>query len=244
MQQHAFAGDLSVKTLRIAFLLMLTLAGGGAAAGGAWAAETSIGGVAIKLPAPAGFCELSPSQPSDNRALTTFGGLLEKSGNRLLAVAADCRQLTDWRTGQRPLLDDYAQFQTPIADMDRVIASPKATIHETCATLRAQGKELNSSIAPDVKSGLEGTVKNLKMDTLEFIGVLAEDDTACYAAQAMKARAPNGTEKTQIILLAITVVTSKFIVVIRYGIYSGADATADLLTKWKGTVAAVYAANR
>lgn len=228
-----------MNVLRVGVVLALA-----AFASTAWAAETSIGGVSIKLPPPAGFCELSASQPADSRALTTWGGLLEKSGNRLLGIAADCRQLADWRVGRRPLLDDYAQFQTSIADVDQVVASPKAYIQDTCATLRAQGKELNSSIAPDVKSRLEGAVAKLKMNSLEFVGVLAEDDTACYAAQMMKARAPNGTDKTQIILLAITVVKSKSIIVIRYGVYAGEAATSDLLAKWKNTVAAFYAANK
>jgi hypothetical protein len=215
-----------------------------AVASGAWAAETSIGGVSINLPAPAGFCELSASQPADNRALTTFGGLLEKSGNRLLGFFADCQQLADWRAGKRPLLDDYAQFQTPISGMDRVVASPKAFIHETCATLRAQGKELNSNIAPDVKSKIERALANVKMDSLEFVGVLAEDDTACYAAQIMNAHVSNGADKTQIVLLALAVVKSKFIVLNRYRVYVGADAASDLLAKWKDTVAALYAANK
>src|SRR5262249_58123784 len=106
-----------------------------ALAGGAWAADVSIGGVAIKLPAPAGFCELTASQPSDNRVLTTFGGLLEKSGNRLLSVSADCQQLADWRVGKRPFLDDYAQYQATIASMDQTVPSPKTLIHQTHDTL-------------------------------------------------------------------------------------------------------------
>jgi hypothetical protein len=59
-----------------------------------------------------------------------------------------------------------------------------------------------------------------------------------------EARAPNGADKTQIILLAQAVVKSKFIVVIRYGVYTSVDATSDLLAKWKDTVAALYAANK
>src|SRR5262245_43039733 len=109
-----------------------------AIASGAWAADVSIGGVPITLPPPAGFCDLTASQPLDNHALTTLGALLETDGSRLLGVSADCQQLADWRAGKR-LLDDYAQFQTIIARMNQGVASPKAYIHEMCATLRAQG---------------------------------------------------------------------------------------------------------
>ena len=60
----------------------------------------------------------------------------------------------------------------------------------------------------------------------------------------LKARAPNGVDKTQIILLAEVVVKGKPIVVIRYSVYTSVDATSDLLAKWKDTVAALAAANK
>src|SRR5215831_5036404 len=211
-----------------------------AVASGAWAAEVSIGGVAIKLPAPAGFCELSASQPVDNHALTEFGALLETAGGRLLAVSADCRQLADWRAGKR-LLDDYAQFQTPIARINQV--EPRAFIHKTCASLRAQGDQLISNQAADIKSKLEGAVANVKVNSQEFVGVLAEDDTACYAAQILKARLPNGADESHLILSSLVVVKDKPIFVNRYAVYANAAAKWALLTELKDTVAALYAAN-
>ena len=214
-----------------------------AISGGAWAGETSIGGVSIKLPPPAGFCDLTASQPSDNRMLMTIGGIVEKTGNRLLGFSADCQQLADWRAGRRPFLEDYAQFQATTG-MDQTISSPPAFVHEVCATLRAQGDEINSSVAPDVKSKIESALNNVKMNSLTFVGVLAEDDTACYAAQIQKMRTETGTDKTQLNLMAITVVKGKAIFVTRYAQYTSSDATSGLLTKLKDTVAALQSANK
>jgi len=209
---------------------------------GASAADVSIGGVSLLLPPPAGFCELTMSDPSDNRMITTIGALVEKGGNKLLSFSADCRQLADWRTQKRPLLDDYGQFQTSIAAMDQL--APMSVIHDTCATLRTQGNDINSNIASDVKSKIESALNNVKMNSLTFVGVLAEDDTACYAAQIQKMRTETGTDKTQLNLMAITVVKGKAIFVTRYAQYTSSDATSGLLTKLKDTVAALQSANK
>src|SRR5215813_2176640 len=221
----------TMRILRIGAVFVLA-----AIASSAWAADVSVGGVSIALPAPAGFCELSAGQPLDNRALTTIGGLIEKMGNRLLGASADCRQLADWRAAKRPLLDDYATFQVRVTDIDRVVASPKAFIHEACATMRAQEREATLNAAPDFKSKIEGALTNVKMNSLEFVGVLAEDDTACYAAHILKARAQSGADKTQIRVLSVSVVKSKAIRVTRHAVYRDADATSALLAKLQDTV--------
>ena len=132
---------------RLVFVAVLATA-----ATGAIAADAVLGGVSIKLPPPKGFCEMSASNPADKRMVTTVGDLVGKAGNKLLVMSADCRQLADWRGDKRPLLDDYAQYQTPTAQMDQLVASPEATIKETCATLRTQGSEMTANQFPDVKA--------------------------------------------------------------------------------------------
>src|SRR5215831_17448975 len=94
----------------------------------AMAAQVALGGVSINLPTPAGFCELSEGNAADNRMLTTLGDIVSKSGNKLFAMSADCRQLTDWHARKRQLLDDYAQYQTPIATMES--SSPPEPIRQ------------------------------------------------------------------------------------------------------------------
>jgi hypothetical protein len=211
---------------------------------GAFAAEVIIGGVSIKLPVPADFCELSENNPSDKRMVTTTSSLVEKSGNKLVGISADCRQLADWRAGKRQLLDDYGQYQTPIAQMDQLVAAPKDSIHQLCSTLRAQGNDVVSTVAPDVKANIESALKKVKVNNMAFVGVLAEDDTACYGAQIQKMQAENGADKTQIILIGITVLKNKYIFADRFAVYASTDATSALLAKLQSTVAALHAANK
>src|SRR5712691_366135 len=156
-----------------------------AAASAAVAAEATIGGVSVSLPRPGGFCDLSESDPSDKRMISTLSDLLGKSGNKLLGMSADCRQLADWHARKRKLLDDFGQYQTPIATMDK---PPSESVAQTCATLRAEGNKILANQMPDIKARAESTLKQIKMNETSFIGVLAEDPTACYAALLQKMR--------------------------------------------------------
>ena len=222
---------------RLAFAALLLTA----VAAGALASPARIGGVPIYLPAPHGFCDLSESNPSDKRMVTTLTGLLEKSGNKLLGMSADCQQLTDWRTGKRQLLDDYAQYQTPIASMDK---PPSETVAQTCSTLRQEGNKILENQMPDIKARVESTLSKIKMNETSFLGVLAEDANACYAGLVQKIHTEAGTDKTQITVFAITIVKNKSVFSYRFSVYQNPQTADALLARIRNDVASMMAANR
>jgi hypothetical protein len=212
-----------------------------AAASAALASQAMIGSVSVNLPPPGGFCELSASNSSDQRMISTLNDLLEKSGNKLLVMSADCGQLADWRTGKRKLLDDYAQYQTPIATMDK---PPTETVAQTCSVLRAQGEKILANQMPDIKARVESTLKQIKMNETNFLGVLAEDPAACYAALIQKISTEAGTDKTQVTMFAVTILKNRSVFAYRFAVYADANTVNDVLAKIKVDVAALTAANR
>jgi hypothetical protein len=212
-----------------------------AAAANALAAQANIGGVAIALPPPGGFCELSESNESDKRMITTLSGLLEKSGNKLLSMSADCRQLSDWHTGKRQLLDDYAQYQTPIASMDK---PPSETVAQTCTTLRDEGNKILANQLPDIKKRVESTLSKIKMNEASFLGVLREDADACYAGIVQKIHTEANTDKTQITVFAISIVKNKSVFTYRFAVYRGPQTVDAVLGKMKADVGGLIGANR
>jgi hypothetical protein len=212
-----------------------------AAASSALAAETNIGGVSITLPPPGGFCELNESNASDKRMLTTLGPLLEKSGNKLLAMSADCGQLAGWHTGKRQLLDDYGQYQTQIATMDK---PPSETVAQTCKTLRDEGNKILANQLPDIKKRVEAAMSKVKLNETSFLGVLGEDADACYAGLVQKIHTEANTDKTQITAFAISIVKNKSLFIYRFSIYRGPQSVDATLRKIKVDVAALLAANR
>jgi hypothetical protein len=215
-----------------------------AATTAATAAETTIGGVSIKLPPPVGFCDLSESNPADKRVVTTISGLVAQSGNTMLVMSADCQQLADWRAGKRTFLDDYGQYQTPTKGMDQLVASPETYIQATCSGLRTQGNQIVAGISQDVKTSIESALKEIKMNSLAFAGVFDESKTACYAGEIQKLQTENRMEKTQLILIGIAVVKNKVFFVDRMTVYAGPDTAKNALAKLEDSVAALYAANQ
>jgi hypothetical protein len=199
-----------------------------------------MGDVSLNLPPPKGFCELSVSNASDKRMLTIVGDLLTQSGNKLLGMSADCKQLTDWRSARRQLLDDYAQYQSSLSAIDKPPAEPVA---QTCATLRAEGNQIVSEQMPDLKARVEAALKKVKMNQTTFIGVLAEEPRACYAGLIQQIHTETGIDKTQLSLFAVTAVKNRTVFVYRFKVHTGSDSVVDGLAKLKEDVAAMYAAN-
>jgi hypothetical protein len=207
----------------------------------AMAGQAAIGDVSVNLPPPAGFCDLLHSNPADARVLSTFEGLFAQAGGKLLGVSADCGQLAGFRMGQGRLLDDYAMYTATLATIDK--EAPVTAINENCATLRAEGSKIVSSTAPDVKARVEAALKNVKINQTAFLGVLAEEPRACYAAQIQQARTQAGTGKTILSVYTTTIVKKRLVHVYRYGVYTGPDSVTNALAKLKDNVAAFYAAN-
>jgi hypothetical protein len=212
-----------------------------AAASSAHAAQVNIGGVPITLPPPGGFCELDESNASDKRMITTLTDLLAKSGNKLLSMSADCHQLSNWHTGKQLLLDDYAQYQTPIGSMDK---PPSETVAQTCNTLRDEGNKILANQLPDIKKRVESTLSKIKMNETSFLGVLAEDNDACYAGLIQKIHTEANTDKTQITVFAISIVRNKSVFSYRFAVYHGPQTADEVLRKIKIDIAALTAANR
>jgi hypothetical protein len=206
------------------------------------AKDVKIGSVTVALPAPDGYCELIEREPSDARALKIFGDLLAKMQSELLAVAADCGQLKDWRVGAQPVLDDYVQYQTLQAARDADL-SGRPVIKEECATLRTQGEKMVAALGPDAVARVEEAVKGAKLNEPVFLGVLAEDAKTCYFGLLQKGRTEAGTEKTQLTVSATTIVKGKLVYYNYYALYRGIDTASETLARHQRNVAALLAAN-
>jgi hypothetical protein len=227
--------------IRVAYALMTLCLLCGAAA----AKQAKLGNVPLNLPPPAGYCELNEAQAKDTAMLTTVGTMLDKSGNRLLAMSAECRQLEDWRSARRPRLANYAQYQTLKAWEDISLpATPQQIIKTTCVELRAQGDSMVTKMTPDVQKRFDEVMKTVKVNEMKFLGVLAEDPNACYAALLQRLRLQDGTDIVQAIVFATTIVKNKLVYAYLFAPYTGGQVVTDLLKQLKPNVAALEAANR
>ncbi len=208
------------------------------------AKDAKVGQTSVTLTAPSGQCELDPGQPSDARMLQITESTLASVGNRLLGFYADCKQLNDWRTGKRALLEDFAQYQTAIAAMDAPApAAPAEAIKQLCSQQREASEKMVTGIATDMKARIEEAVRGVQLNQVRSLGVVAEDASACYAALVQRFKAETGKDVTIMALFATTFVQGKLVLYYLYSPYRSAQTMPALLAKQKLNVAALLAAN-
>jgi hypothetical protein len=231
---------------RVTFALAGALVAGSLIAGLAGpgvAKDAQIGGAAVVLPAPQGYCELTEQQPADVRLINVIGDLVAATQNELLAVSADCGQLEAWRAGKLATLDDYVQYQTPVAAMDSTTTRGEA-VKEVCASARAEGGKSLASATTDLNAHVDAAVKGAKFGETGFLGVLAEDADACYFGMLLKARTEGGgSEENQLMISAATVVKGKIIFYNLSTIYHDAATVTAVLARHKRNIPALLAAN-
>jgi hypothetical protein len=205
------------------------------------AKDAQIGAATLTLPPPDGFCEMTEDDPSDARMIQAISGMLASAQVEALVMSADCTQLESWRGGVKPLLDDFAQYQTAIPTKNSDF--PRAeSIKGFCTAMRAQGGNM-AGMTDDLNKRLNAVLENAKFNEMNFLGVLAEDADACYFGLVQKVRSEIGTEKTQVGMTATTVIKGKLVNYVVYTTYQNADTVTEALARHKRNVAALLAAN-
>lgn len=207
-----------------------------ASASGALGLAAMIGETFVKLPPPAGFCELTPRYEFDGGTVAVVSAYMAGHGIKLLAMSADCNQLAEAREGKRQL-DDVAAYL--IFNSDMKMPTP-FSVASKCSTLRAAS---NSPLGTDIDARLASVLEKIKVSETGSIGVIAEDDNACYTASLVKERSEDGTQKMLINLQADAVVQTKAIMVRRQAVYRNPDTVKAVLPKLKSDVAAFIVAN-
>ncbi len=207
----------------------------------AQAQDVVIGNAQIRLTPPVGHCVLADSQPADSRALQAVRTAIPP-GNRLLAMTANCRQLTDWRAGKLPLLLDSAQFQTQHQGEDHS-KDPQGAVRELCKVLRAQGGDLMSRLPGEANQRLAQAAASVKLNETRFLGVLAEDAQACYAGALLKIRPEQGSEISRLTVFASTVVKGRLVFYYFSTPYQAGQNIDDVIVRHKANVTSFLAAN-
>lgn len=228
----------------IPFIGAAALIGLGLAPATLRAEQASIGKAKIELVAPNGYCALEASRAADQQVLSVVQTALG-AGNRLIGMSADCSQLEDIRQGKPKPLANYAQYQTLTALMDGALpTAPASFIKQICTMMRAEGEKIMGQLEPGMKSRMEFAAKNAKVNSVNLVGVLDEEDEVCYFAALISAVMPNGAKNDQLSLGAVTVVNGKLVYYYLFRPYAKPDDVTAALKQQKLNVAAFRAKNK
>jgi hypothetical protein len=195
-----------------------------------------IGDTFVKLPPPPGFCELTPQYEFDGRAVGVISAYMAGGNIKLLAMSADCNQLAEARKGKGQL-DDVASYL--IFNSDIKMPTP-FSVASSCKILRASNK---SPVGTDVDARLASIIEKINVNEAGSLGVIAEDDNACYNGMITVQKTDDGAPKLFVSLQANAVVQTKAIMVRRQAVYQNRDTIKAVLAKLRSDVGAFIKAN-
>lgn len=203
--------------LAVMFSLMAQVAAFSAVdAQGAREVKVSVGGREVILVIDPDQCELDRDHPSDKRVYD----LVERGlagQNELLLAAADCEQIGPWRNGVRPTLDDFTQVQVGLTQRNRDLTGREIeTANEICSTLRKQGEAAVTGPMNAVRERFNQVSDTVKINQVQFVGVVREDPEACYASLLQRVRTEHGTDKLILCVYAHVVVRGRLLYLYRY----------------------------
>ena len=204
----------------------------------ALAADASMGSVTLNLPLPAGYCELDPSQASDKRIIEAIRAAAPD--NDILVIAADCKEITDWRAGKR-LIEHMLQYQT--ARAARTSAFPVAGALSACNELRNQGEKINADQMSSIKENVKKAMSKVDFHGQTVLGVTGDDPNGCYTTLLQKFRSETGKEIVQLNMFFLGSIKDRLVYIYLMTPYES-DRTIDgLLSRHKANTAALKAAN-
>lgn len=199
--------------------------------------QAMIGDARLRLEPPAGHCFLDSSHQADARLNEVLQRIFS-TDIRLVGGFADCEQLRAWRAGERKTLRDYGKFLTPLAMLDkRAEGSPKQLMAAMCQTMRNEGGEFPFKDGRNLKARFEQLVGQAKINESRPLGVITQDDNACYFAMVQKLQTENGEVKTQIDVSAAAIISGKMIYSNLYAALESDGTLKELLDRQKANIA-------
>jgi hypothetical protein len=206
----------------------------------AHSADVRMGDMTVSLPTPAGYCDIDPTKQSDRK----FAQVVEAvrlSGNDMLGMSADCRELEDWRGGRRKLLEHMSQYQTQTSG--RAQPFGVAAVKAGCEELRSKGEQINANVVPSVKENIAKAVKDVALHGQSSLGFLDEDPNGCYYGFLQKLKADTGKEVVQLNILFMASIKERMVFFYLLAPYENDSSLSQLLARDKGFVAALKSAN-
>jgi hypothetical protein len=117
-----------------------------------------------------------------------------------------------------------------------VDGSPKAYVETICNTLRQNGGEIIDKSTPEVKKRFEEALKGAKMNEVRFLGVVGQDDNACYFGLIQNIVTEFGDPKTQVDVSAIAFISGKMIYINLYAVHEGDFTLGEVFERQKANV--------
>jgi hypothetical protein len=202
-----------------------------------------VGGVKVTFPILDGHCLTEDSNPRDAIFINRMSTLLRNANSRLIVLSMDCDRQRTWRNGDEGNIYDYSSYYIPMAHETQTLKGSKGTLRKgLCNSMRKQG-DATLAIKDSVAKAAEELNTNAAVNSTKMIGVVGEDQHACYSVLLVGVRTADNENIVMSAFIIATVVRGKPIFSAIYHEYKGPETTRGSLEEAKSLAAVFDARN-
>jgi len=203
-----------------------------------------VGGVQVNFPILNGHCLTEDSNPRDAIFINRMATLLRNANNRLIVLSMDCDRQRTWRDGDEGNIYDYSSYYIPVAHENPTVKGSKSALRKgLCDSMRMQGDASLAPIKDIVANAAKELHTNVAVNSTKMIGVVGEDQHACYSALLIGVRTADNENILMSAIIIATVVRGKPIFSAIYHEYKGPETTQRSLEEAKSLAAVFDARN-
>jgi hypothetical protein len=195
-----------------------------------------IGGAYVNLEPPAGHCFLDETQPRDQQLASVLRAGFRSGELRLAGAFADCAQLETWRRGGRAGFDHYGMLLIPAGFIDKTLDGAAGQhVGTICRILRKKAGGNAGDISAR-RRPIETALRGAEPGEIRFLGIVGEDERACYAGFVQQREGATGGAKLLLDVAAISFVSGKMIYSHLYAVHEGDQTLHQLLARQRQAV--------
>lgn len=202
-----------------------------------------IGGRQVVLLVPDGQCALDRSQRYDASVLDLASRAIQ-GANEMLLHTADCNNLQNARTGRTPYLNDFHQAQVALQfKATELRGQEAAAAKEICQSLRVEGAKIEQQVGGEIKERVKNLQAGIQVNETKALGVLGEDQSACYSGILMNVQTPSGDKRIILGVYSMLVLNGRLVFLYHFIAEPPGNAVDRLIEQQKQIVRQHVAAN-
>ena len=188
-----------------------------------------IGGRPVQLVVPAGQCELDRRHQFDASVLDLATRAVA-GANEMLLHTAECVSLDGARTGRVQYLSDFTQVQVALQFKGTELRGQEAAAaKEICQSLRTDGAQIEKQTGAEIKDRVKNLQAGIAVNETRALGVLGEDQNACYSGILMNVRTPTGETRLILGVYAMGVLNGRLVFLYRFAGNPAAGAVDNMV---------------
>ena len=187
----------------------------------------------LEMPAPNGYCALSPSHFADREMLDTTEQL-NAGHNRVLAIFAECGQLQAMRA-KGAIVSNYAMYLMPLSAGDAPLEMPRAELIEALAQALNQNDPF-ARARDTVRERIEEADMAIELQDMVGLGLLHRDDTAVFTGVLTRTAVEGAGIDVSAVVSGMTLISGRIVSLNLAAPYDGQETVDSLLAQQRGNI--------